>query len=274
MLKSKKKVVKKQKPKPKITQKQEQKQMTKVVVNIGKSTKSKSTAPRKEPAPVRPQVIPVYTPIYQSQPQQQYNNDDLRTLFRARTQANENPLKELTREIKLPLPNRPPIRLEEQKEGYTDPKLDYEVLLDYKDPLDTRPPDSIMANAHFREVANEEYQVFDKLFLKPEQAPTLTETIGETTREELSTEAEEPPAGGGGGGGGGPAEEPEQPAPDDLDELTYKELKRVVDRYNDENKTDRIPITKPNLVGKGTTPKSKLELLADYKAKLRAIQLK
>jgi hypothetical protein len=217
MLKSKKKEVKKPqpkpKPKPKVTQKQkqmtrgakplrhlfvqgqgpshEQTQNTKVIVNIGKTTKSKSRAPRKTPIPTRPQVIPIYTPTYQSQPQQQYNNDDLRTLFRARTQANENPLKELTREIKLPQPNRPPVRLEEGKQGYTDPKLDYEVLLDYKDPpLDTRKPDRIMADAQFRAEVNAEYQAFDAQFLKPEQTPTLAEAVEETTREELSTGAE------------------------------------------------------------------------------------
>ena len=278
MLKSKKKEVKKQKqkpqpkkkPKPKITQKQEQ--MTReqtqnnlVVVNVDKTTKTKSKprAPRKAPIPTRPQIIPIYTPTYQSQPQQQYNNDDLRTLFRARVQANETPLKELTREIKLPLPNRPPIRLEEEKQGYTDPKLDYEVLLDYKDPpLDTRKPDRIMADAQFRAEVNAEYQAFDEQFLKPVQTPTLAEAVEETTREEL-------PTGGGGGGGGGAAAEPE---PDeDLDDLNYKEIKRLVDRYNAENRTNKIQITKPNLVGKGTTPKSKPELLAEYKAKLRGL---
>jgi hypothetical protein len=53
-------------------------------------------------------------------------------------------------------------------------------------------------------------------------------------------------------------------------EKDYKELKRLVDRYNTENRTTKIQITKPNLVGKGTTPKSKTELLSEYKAKLIA----
>jgi hypothetical protein len=248
-------------------------------VNIGKTTKTKSRAPRKPPEPVRPQVIPVYTPIYQSQPQQQYNNDDLRTLFRARIQVNDNPLKELTREAKLSPINRPPIRLEEEKQGYTDPKLDAEITLDFLDPYDTRPPDSIMANAHFREVFGAEYQAFDEQFLKPEQAPTLTEAIGETTREaeeilpEKAKREEEPepepepedeePA----GGGGGRAEEPEQPAEDDLDDLSLYDLKEVVRRYNRENEKTKIQITKPNTTGTGTRGKNKDELIAELRAK-------
>jgi hypothetical protein len=189
MLKNNKKVVKKQKPKT--TQKQKQKQSMKVVVNIGKTTKSKSRAPRKAPEPIRPQIIPVYTPTYQSQPQQQYNNEDLRTLFRARTQANDNPLKELTREATLKPLNRPPVRLEESKAGYTDPKLDYEVLRDYVDPLlDTRKPERIMADAQFRAEADAEHKAFDDSFLKPEQAPALSEVLAGVQQEETPADVE------------------------------------------------------------------------------------
>jgi hypothetical protein len=134
MLKSKKKEVKKPqpkpKPKPKVKQKQkqmtrgakplrhlfvqgqgpshEQTQNTKVIVNIGKTTKSKSRAPRKTPIPTRPQVIPIYTPTYQSQPQQQYNNDNLRELFRARENTRPNLQEEIRRDLVEPVRNRPP----------------------------------------------------------------------------------------------------------------------------------------------------------------------
>jgi len=111
MLKNKKKVVKKQKPKT--TQKQKQTQNTKVIVNIGKTTKSKSRTPRKAPKPVRPQIIPVYTPVYQSQPQQQYNNDNLRELFRARENARPNLQEEIRRDIVEPVRNRPPATMPE-----------------------------------------------------------------------------------------------------------------------------------------------------------------
>jgi len=206
MLKNNKKVVKKQKPKT--TQKQKQKQSMKVVVNIGKTTKSKSRTPRKAPEPVRPQIIPVYTPTYQSQPQQQYNNEDLRTLFRARTQANDNPLKELTREATLKPLNRPPVRLEESKAGYTDPKLDYEVLQDYVDPLlDTRKPERIMADAQFRAEADAEHKAFDDSFLKPEQAPALSEVLTE----------------GGGEGAEADVKKAEEPEPAPASPSTYKQ---------------------------------------------------
>ena len=111
MLKNNKKVVKKQKPKT--TQKQKQTQNTKVIVNIGKTTKSKSRTPRKAPEPVRPQIIPVYTPVYQSQPQQQYNNDNLRELFRARENARPNLQEEIRRDIVEPVRNRPPATIPE-----------------------------------------------------------------------------------------------------------------------------------------------------------------
>jgi hypothetical protein len=99
-----KKVIKKKKDP---TQKQTQSQKTKVVVNIGKTTRTrKARTPKKAPEPIqaRPQIIPVYTPIYQSQqPQQQqnppYNLDDIKSLFKARENTRENLQQEILKDV-------------------------------------------------------------------------------------------------------------------------------------------------------------------------------
>jgi len=99
-MKTKKIVKKKKEP----TQKQTQSQKTKVVVNIGKTIKTRKARTQKkviQPEPARPQIIPVYTPVYQTQQQQQtppYTLDDIKTLFKARENTRENLQKEILKD--------------------------------------------------------------------------------------------------------------------------------------------------------------------------------